>query len=442
MDPPTLGRTVWTLSFALLFLEVGDALIHFTDTLFLAQIGTPELGAIALGNTGLELVIFPVAGLLGGLQLVIARRVGQNRQPEIGAVFIRGFLIAGAVSIVLAVAIRLVAADIAVLLADSDEVAPPLARFLEIAAFGLPFMALNLAYAALYVALLRGRVLVWATAILVLSNLVLSYSLVLGQLGAPRLGMAGAAIAFVAAEALTFLALTGYTWWHPELRELELFRPRRATRPVLRPMLRISTPIALQGLVEEARWFIFFVIIARVSDELLAWSNVIFACYILLLIPSDAFSEAAYTMVSNVVGAGRTDNLGGVVRRATLATYVVTAPLLLTAVIFPDWVISLFSPDDAQLEGMATALRVVALAMLVVIPAEMWSAAVLGSGDVDAAFLIEVQVSVVVVAGAVAAAVLGIPIEQLWLVVPAAATIALVLAYTRLRSGRWRQRVI
>jgi hypothetical protein len=40
--------------------------------------------------------------------------------------------------------------------------------------------------------------------------------------------------------------------------------------------------------------------------------------------------------------------------------------------------------------------------MLVVIPAEMWSAAVLGSGDVDAAFLIEVQVSVVVVAGAVA----------------------------------------
>lgn len=442
MEASTLRRAVWSLSLPLLFLEVSEALLHFIDTAFLAQIGTAELGAIALGDTTLELLVFPVVGLLDALQLVIARRVGERRRQDVGAVFARAFMVAALASVALAVVVWLGAAEMGSWLADSEQVARSLERYFEIAAFGVPFMVLNFAYGALFVGLLRARVLVWATTVLVASNLVLSYTFILGNFGAPRLGMQGAAISFVGAETLTFVMLTVYTMRRAELRGLGLFWPRPTRQPVLRPLMRLSAPVALQGLVEDARWFVFFVIIARVGDDMLAWSNVIFACYLVLMIPTDALSEAAYTMVSNVIGSGHAERWRAVVRRTMRTTFAMTAPLLIAATAFPDWVLSLFSSEGAPVDGAATALRVVAVAMLVVIPAELWMSALLGTGDADAAFLIELVLSVAIVMGAAAAAVLDVALPLLWLSLPAAALMALILSYARLRTERWRYRTI
>jgi putative MATE family efflux protein len=439
VDTPTIGRTVWVLSVPLLFLEVGDALIHVTDTAFLGRIGIAELGAIALGDTAFELLIFPVVGLLGALQLVIARRTGEGRPRDVGAVFARAFMLAATVSLVLAVVVALGAGRISTWLAESEQVAEPLEQFLQIAALGIPFAALNLAFGALYVGILRARVLVWATLVLVLTNLVLSYVFILGSLGAPRLGMQGAAISSVGAEVAAFLLFCLYTARDPQLRGLGLFRWERARQPVVRPLIRLSAPVSLQGFVGDASWFVFFIILERVSGELLAWSNVVFACYLVLMIPTEAFTEAAYTMVSNIIGSGHAERLRHVVRRAMAATYVVTAPLLLLVLVFPGTVLSVFSTDAIPLEGSETALRVVVGAMLVAIPAEMWMAAVLGTGDVDAALLIDIMFGAVIVMGAAAAALFDVSLPYVWLSLPAAAIIAMVLAYARLTSGRWRE---
>lgn len=437
-DASALRRTIWALTLPLLLLEVSDALLHVVDTAFLAQIGTAELGAIALGDTTLELLIFPVVGLLDALQLVIARRIGERRRQDAGVVFAQGFVLAALASVVLSAVMWLGAGEISTWLADSDAVARSLTRYFEIAAFGLPLMALNFAYGALYVGLLRAYVLVWATAALVASNVALSYALILGNWGAPRLGMQGAAISFVAAEGVTFLLLTVYTARSADLRGLGLFRPRRTQYAVVRPLMRLSAPVALQGLLEDARWFAFFVVIARLGDEMLAWSNVIFACYLVLMIPADALSEAAYTMVSNVIGSGHAERLRSVVRRTIRTTFAITAPVLVVSILAPDWVLSLFSADGIPIDGAATALRIVAAAMLVLIPAELWMAALVGTGDVDAAFVIELVTSAVIVMGAVAAAALELPLPYLWLALPAAGAIALALSHARLRTERWR----
>jgi multidrug resistance protein, MATE family len=438
VDVPTIGRTVWALSIPLLFLEIGDALIHVTDTAFLGRIGIAELGAIALGDTAFELLIFPVVGLLEALQLVIARRTGERRPRDVGAIFARAFMLAAAVSVVLAAVVAAGAGRISTWLAESEQVAEPLEQFLQIAALGIPFAALNLAFGALYVGILRARVLVWATLVLVLTNLVLSYVFILGSLGAPRLGMQGAAISSVGAEVAAFLLFSLYTARDADLRRLGLFRWERTRQPVVRPLIRLSAPVSLQGLVGNASWFVFFIILERVSGELLAWSNVVFACYLVLMIPTEAFAEAAYTMVSNIIGSGHAERLRHVVRRTLAATFAVTAPVLLLVLVFPGTVLSVFSDDAIPLQGSETALRVVVVAMLVAIPAEMWMAAVLGTGDVDAALVIDLVFGAVIVMGAAAAALFDISLPYVWLSLPAAAIIAMVLAYARLETGRWR----
>ena len=440
---PFASRLVWAVSLPILFAEIGEALIHATDTALLARVGTTELGAIGLADVMREVWIVPVLGFTEAGQIVMARRFGARADSAIGATFTRTFLLALGAGVALAVALAFAASWVSDQLVSSPQVGEALESFLRIAAIGLPFQALSLAYSALYVSVGRTRVLVGATVVLAGVNLVVSYLLVFGELGLPRLGIEGAAIGYVAAEACTVLFLTIDCLRRAELRRFRPFRLRAPGVARARSLARLSWPVGLEGFVETARWFVFFIVLEQAGEQALAWSNVVYACFALLVIPTDAFSETGYSLVSRALGEGRADRVRSVVRRTMLPAALVTLPFAAALFAFPEPLLTLFTDDPAAVEGSAAAVRVVAGAMLVVIPAEMWLAAVFGTGGTDAALAIEVVSSAVMLAGAyLATVVLDLPLEYAWASVAAASLIALPLAIAWVRSGRWREREV
>ncbi len=89
------------------------------------------------------------------------------------------------------------------------------------------------------------------------------------------------------------------------------------------------------------------------------------------------------------------------------------------------------------MDGSAS-LRVVALAMLVVIPGEMWFVAVSGTGDTAAALGIELILTATMVGIAYLTAVpLAWPIEIVWLSLPIAWSVCLLISYMWMKSRIW-----
>jgi Na+-driven multidrug efflux pump len=131
------------------------------------------------------------------------------------------------------------------------------------------------------------------------------------------------------------------------------------------------------------------------------------------------------------------------VRAVAWRAFAVTLPLLAVAVIFPDVVLSLFTDDTELVSGARTTLMAVALGMLAVVAAEVGLAAVFGTGDADAGFVIELIVSGGLVTSAVLAAlVFELKLFYVWLSLPLAASIGLAVSVAWLRSGRWRRVVL
>jgi Na+-driven multidrug efflux pump len=197
--------------------------------------------------------------------------------------------------------------------------------------------------------------------------------------------------------------------------------------------------MAGQAFVEAFRWFGFFLILERAGAAALAVGNVVFVCYEVFLVPTEAFAEAACSMVSRFVGRDRPDRIAGLIHRSVGAAALATLPLIGLGLLLPDWLLSVFTLDGSLIEASVASVRVVALAMLVVIPAEMWFTAVVGTGDTPAALSIELGLTSVMLAATYTIAVVLSGGALVWCSLIAAGLVALAASYGWMRSGRWRR---
>ena len=347
------------------------------------------MAALALADTILQFWTVAIVGLVAALLIVIARRLGEGHERAVGQTFNVVLLLVVPISLVLTATLKVGSPLLIDYVVASHEVDAAVDAYLQIGAYGIIFQSISFTYTALYVGLRRTRVLVGAGSVLVVTNFVLSYVLIFGKLGLPPMSMEGAALGELGAEVATFVFLTAFTLRRLDLGRYGLFRLEPWDGKLAWQTLRSSSPVALQELLEGLRWFLFFVIVERVSTEALAWSNIVYACYAVLLIPAMAFGETAISMVSNFIGRGRGHRLRRLISVLSSSAYLVTLPVVVLGLLFPSVVLSIFTSDQAAIEGAAGGLRVVLLSMLIGIPSEMWFAAVLGTGDTDAVLLIE-----------------------------------------------------
>jgi Na+-driven multidrug efflux pump len=269
---------------------------------------------------------------------------------------------------------------------------------------------------------------------------VLDWLLIFGNLGAPRLGIEGAAASSVAAEFAACAFLTLYAWRRGDIRRYQLFTLRRWDRALTRVLIGVSSPVILEALVETASWFLIFAIIEQLGEAALASVTVLYCCYALLLVPVEGFSEAACSMASNLIGQGAASRIRLLIRNAMSLSFAVTLPLLVLAVAFPEQALAIFTDEEAAIELGRPGLLFVAGAILVAVPGEVLLGVLTGTGDTRGALVIEVaDTACVLTLCYVAAVVLGLPLQYVWLGVAAGWVIRIALSLARLRRQVWRE---
>ncbi|MFD1796299.1 MATE family efflux transporter [Paracoccus aurantiacus] len=102
----------------------------------------------------------------------------------------------------------------------------------------------------------RTQVVLWLTVAGLPLNVLLNWMFIFGNLGAPELGVRGAAIASVVTQAVTLLAILCYALWLPQTRPIALLqRFWRPDWPAFRAIFRLGMPVGLT-LVAEIGMFV------------------------------------------------------------------------------------------------------------------------------------------------------------------------------------------
>ena len=434
------SRGIWSISLPIILSGLSETIIKVTDTVFLARYGITELGAVALAETLYGIAVVLLLGLVEGIQIITARRAGQDRPEDIGAVFNQGVYLLLLASVGLAFAMTFVAPLLTALVISSEPVRLAVDSYLKIIVFGIPFFAVNFAYSAVYISISRTRVLFMGTALLAVTNIILDYGLIFGSLGLPRLGIEGAALASVIAEVGACVFFTCYTLNDLDMKKYGLLLFKKWNTPLTKLLVSISSPVALKALLEAVRWFVFFAIIEQLGEVALAGSNIIYSFYALLIIPLDGFSETTCSMVSNLIGQRQSTRIPVLIKRAMVLSYLVTAVFLTIGLLFPEVILFAFAADSQAIQGCIDGLRVVAVAMLFIIPGKLLATVILGAGDTLMTFGLELVFTVCMLLWASGAALsLQLPLAYIWTSLLIGWLGSLALSYTWLRGEYWKR---
>lgn len=433
-------RNIWGVSFPIIIAGLSETVVDITDTIFLAHYGISELAAIGMTDAIYSLALFLSLGLVDGTQILIGRRAGEENAREIGRVFNQGLYLLTIVSIVMLLVLIFIVPWLSAGLFASENVHTLTNQYLQIAAYALLFQSINLAYSTFYVGISRTRVLIGAAIVLAITNITLDYLLIFGNAGLPELGIEGAAIATLSAEVAMFAFLTMDVLRKGYVKHYGLLRFEKWNTALASRLTSLSIPVSLDALTEMTRWLVLIAIIEQLGEETLASANIIFSVYALLLIPIDSFSETICSMASNLIGQRQIDQLKTLIRRTMMLSYVSIAPLLVITMLFPELVLSLFTPDQEIINASVSGLLVIALAILIAVPADAFFSTVVGTGDTRITLAIQIFVAVYTLVFAWYAAIYkGYALEYVLLAELIGWSVCLFLSWLWFRTGFWKR---
>ncbi|MFX3658053.1 MAG: MATE family efflux transporter [bacterium] len=293
---------IWQLAFPSILGNLSYTVVAMVQTKFVGELGAQALAAVGAGQR----VFFAMQAILMavsvGTTALVARSWGAGDYREASRVTMASLVLAGTFALVVALLGLLFAREVASVFGlDPLTLDMAAANIRWLCVFNLAF-AINFILSAALRASGDAWSPLWISGFVNVLNLPLLYALVLGNWGAPKLGVAGAAISIGVSFTAGALLLMGL-WVKNKFRVKHVgggwWRRRR-----LKQLLDIGYPAAVEQGVFQIGFFIFLMLIGNFyGTEAFAAYNIGVNLLMVCMTVGFGFSIAGSTLVGQHLGA-------------------------------------------------------------------------------------------------------------------------------------------
>lgn len=366
-----------------------EQLIGMTDTAFMGRVGEVELGASAIAGVYYMTFYMIAFGFSLGAQIIMGRRNGAGDYDQIGPIFYKGTYFLLGVALVLFFGSRFVSPFLLDRFIDSPHVYEAAMSYIHWRVYGFFFAFVAVMFRAFFVGTTQTKTLTLNSVVMVLSNVVFNYVLVFGKLGFPAMGIAGAAIGSSLAELVSVIFFIVYTRLHIDVKRYGLNRFGLRGGESLRHILSVSVWTMIQNFVSMSTWFLFFIAVEHLGERSLAITNIIRNVSALPFMIVITFASTCSTLISNLIGAGETHYVRGTLNQCVRMAYLFEFPLLLLFVLFPTYILRIYTDMPDLVAASIPSLFVLCSAYIFIVPGNVYFQAVSGTGNTRMAFFLE-----------------------------------------------------
>ncbi len=345
------------------------ALYNFVDTIFVGNAVGPD--AIAGLTIVLPIMIFMIAvGLLAGVGAasIVSRALGRDDRKTAVAAGGNSIIINLSLNIVLIILIYIFRADILTFLGASEMVLPYAMEYLEIIVFGFIFFTFSINCNHLIRAEGKPRASMYALLIGSCLNMALDPVFIFGL----NMGVRGAAIATVISQVVSSVYILGYFMSGRSLFHFksQMFKLKKA---ISREIITVGSPSFFMEAIGSIMFLLFLRVVAKYGGDLyIAITGIGIRIIDLIFMPILGISQGFSPIVSFNYGAKAYSRVKKILKETFLWTTIITSVGFIAMVIFPEFLINIFSNDPDLIEKGVGPLRIIAML------APLWGFPILG----------------------------------------------------------------
>lgn len=420
--------------------------LSMADTFMVGLLGELPMAAVTLANIPLFVVQLVIFGVQSGSSILISQYWGKQDMEAINRVVGVALWVGLFISSLFAAVLLLRPVEFLSLFGEDRQVVELAAQYGRWAGLSYVLNAVTMMYAAAYRSMERPQLGMYILTASMTANTFLNWVLIFGRLGAPALGVEGAALATLTARGLEVVIVAV----HMASTRFFRMRPGLLLRPgaeMVRRFLRYGAPVVLN----ETMWGLGTSMLPTImghmegSTEILAAYTIAGNVEKLSMVFAFGLSGAASIIIGREVGAGRHQEARGVgvaLCALGLLCGAGVGVLLLLFALFaaPAWVFPLFRLSAPAAEAATVMITIGALNMPLRGFCNVNIVGVLrGGGDVRASTLIDLIPLwlCAIPYAALCGLVLRASIFWVYLAFPLEHAVKCVLGTWRLRSGKW-----
>jgi len=344
-SPPSIARGILDQARPIYVGQVAVMLYGVVDTVLTGHASATDLAAMGLGTGVYSSVFVTVLGVLNALNPIIGQHHGGGRHTAIGVSYVQGLWLA----LLLAVAGGLFLAFPQLWLGGIHaplEVEALVTRYLRVLAVALPAALMFRVISVLNVAVARPHVVMRMQVAGLALKVVLSYGLIFGALGMPRLGAVGGALA--SAVVLWALFVTGwvYTSLDPFYARFVIVRARPRWS-VLREQVQLGIPMGLSYAIEATSFTFITLMVARLGTSVMAGHQVVANLAALCFMVPLSLAVATSTLTAHAIGAEDAERARRTAATGIRIALIAGASLALVVWVLRHPIVRLYTSDAA-----------------------------------------------------------------------------------------------
>ncbi len=354
-----------------------NSLYNFVDSMFVSQVSEKALTALSLAAPVQLLVSALGLGNAVGLNAVISKALGKKDAGEVRRAADAAIFIALCSWVLITVLCLLFVKRYFAWQSGGDEV---------IAEYGVQYLTVCMLFSLgqmgqwvfdrFVIASGRSSLFLFTLSAASVTNLILDPIFIFGLFGVPRLETLGAAIATVIGQTAGMLAgIAINRKWNREIPFGFTLRPDRRS---VADILRVGSPSTLVQILTSFVGILMNSILITFSSTAVAVYGICIRINGVSTVGVHGITNGLIPIVAYNYGAVNKKRVSNAVRWSLLYGALFYLPFFAVLELAPAWMLHIFEASDYMLEIGVPALRILALAWLVAIPALVISAGLQG----------------------------------------------------------------
>lgn len=394
MNHPSLSIQLPSLLKVALPMSLGAFIqffVVFTDNLFVAQLNGNAMSAVSYIGLCYITIGMITTGISSAIQIIIARRVGEDRQELINGIMRNGWILGIIIALIQWSVLRFALPPFLNNNIQNEEIRNYMMNFLDYRQWGFWFYTPTAILLAYWSGIAKTRVILYTLLITSLGNIILDYWFIFGGLGISPMGASGAGLATTLSEMMGLMYLLIYSINKASTHIHSLLRPYWSDTLLI---LKLGLPIVFQMLLALGVWMAFYTLIESRGPASLQSAFIVRNMYMLAWVSVMGFGSATRTYTSQLMAEKRWQDIKKLAWRVGLMNLAGILILSHGLWLYPEWITQHFTQDPETKRLTLATMKIILPAMIIYSFTSILLAVVEGSGSTMAGFWIEVITSI------------------------------------------------